>query len=55
MVVIVYVARFIYLVKIKNSRIRFAFINKRIFSIFGDNSSNFNFYIKEKFIKTKRP
>ena len=45
-----FVAIFVFLMKIKNDRIRFKLFNKRIFSVFGDKASIFRFYLDNQII-----
>ena len=50
LIVMYYIARFTYLLKIRNNRIRFKLLNKRIFRVFGDISSNFRYFIYNEII-----
>ena len=46
-----FIARFLYLLKIKNARIRFKLINKKLFDIFGDLASSFKYFENKNSLK----
>ena len=53
MTIVYFLARFIYLFKIRNSSIRFRFMKKKIMNIIGDKSANFRYYLINELLYLK--